>query len=131
MNNNTYTFDNIVSDGLTFLKSLTEHYGPDKAQVIFDGMCDAVDPEIKGAILFALLSGHSTNTITLQSIPAESNFIQIIKDIRNATGLGLQETKNLCDAVRSYSKPQRITVSTSKQRSILTRDLASQGCVFD
>lgn len=119
----------LVCDGIHLMRSITEAYGAEDGMKLWQTIADTLDPELKGAIFFSLLTGSTggrimirglddRQTILIQKVPA-------IKCIRTYTGFGLKEAKDLCDELWS-GKDKTIEVAPDRVRSA-TRDLLDLG----
>lgn len=93
----------IISNGLHFMRSITEAYGADEGLVLWEQIASVLDPEVKGQIFFAMITGQYNDRILLQGITpmGTSNAVSCIKEIRRWTGFGLKESKDLYDRLRS------------------------------
>jgi len=104
----------IVSAGIMFVRSITNAYGSDEGIKLWDSIMTTVDLEVKGAIFFAMISGHTGNQITIYGIDENySDRIARIKAIRAVTGLGLKEAKDISDRI-SNGGIERIDISRSE-----------------
>lgn len=93
--------EQIIQSGIGFMRSITDAYGTDEGMKLWDTIASALDPDIKGQIFFAMLTGEYNNIITVASRSVHSNKISVIKAIRAVTGLGLKEAKDLSDELDS------------------------------
>ena len=118
--------DAIVSDGIAFIRSITTAYGSDKGMELWDTIVNTLDPEIKGKIFFAMLTGSHEDRVTLTGSGAGSNKIACIKIIRQYTGMGLAESKHAYE--EAGFNPVNIKVDP-KQRRALIDDLRQNGMV--
>ena len=91
----------VISNGLHFMRSITEAYGSDKGLELWEQITSVLDPEVKGQIFFAMITGQYNNRILLKGLEEEINVIWCIKAIRQYTGFGLKEAKDLVDRLRS------------------------------
>ena len=93
--------DAVISNGLHFMRSITEAYGADEGMRLWDTIASTLDPDIKGQIFFAMLVGTHNDTIVLKPAKANglSDKIAAIKEIRTWTGYGLKEAKDTADMV--------------------------------
>ena len=87
----------IIQSGMNFMRAITEAYGTDEGMKLWDTIASTLDPDIKGQIFFAMLTGEYNNIITINSHQTGANRIAMIKAIRVVTGLGLKEAKDLSD----------------------------------
>ena len=91
----------IISNGLHFMRSITEAYGADRGMELWDQIASVLDPEVKGQIFFAMITGNYNNRIELKSVDQNCNNVWCIKAIRQWSGLGLKEAKDMFDRLRS------------------------------
>jgi len=124
----------LVDNGLAFIRSLTERYGVDEGNNVWHAITENLDAEAKGAIMFAMLTGHSYNRVTLSGCPPAER-VPAIKAVRQATGWGLKEAKDQVDIVTGHSSlPQRsieIPVRDDLSRRDLVRNLRACGCTVN
>lgn len=95
--------DEIISNGLHFMRSITNAYGTDEGMRLWETIADTLDPDVKGQIFFAMLMGTHNDTIVLKrsNTSTMTNRVAAIKEIRNWTGYGLKEAKDTSDLVES------------------------------
>lgn len=93
----------IISNGLHFMRSITEAYGAEKGMELWEQIASVLDPEVKGQIFFALITGTYNDRVELKGLGhiAISNAVACIKEIRQWSGLGLKESKDMYDRLRS------------------------------
>ena len=48
----------IISNGLHFMRAITEAYGADKGMELWDTIASTLDPDVKGQIFFAMITGN-------------------------------------------------------------------------
>ena len=103
--------DEIISNGLHFMRAITEAYGAEEGMKLWDTIASTLDPDLKGEIFFAMISGTHNDTIVLKrsNTSTMTNRVVAIKEIRNWTGYGLKEAKDASDLVE-MGKPVDITV---------------------
>lgn len=117
--------DAIVSDGIAFIRSITNAYGSEEGMKLWETIADTLDPNIKGKIFFAMLTGGHDDRVTMSSIGNGANKIACIKYIRQYTGYGLVEAKN---AYESVAFGQAVTLKVDpKQRRAFINDLRANG----
>lgn len=89
----------IISNGLHFMRSITEAYGADKGLELWEQITSVLDPEVKGQIFFAMITGTYNDRVQLKGLNmvAQNNAVACIKEIRRWTGFGLKESKDLYD----------------------------------
>lgn len=118
----------IVSNGLSLMKSITEKYGPDTGLKLWDTIAEALGPKLKGDIFFALMLGTHQTQITIRNSPGSSR-VAVIKIIRTYTGLGLKEAKDLFDPLmQGHSVTFKIKHGPSKIACV--NELVAAGCVI-
>jgi hypothetical protein len=143
MNN---TLDQVVSDAVLFLRSLTDHYGPDRGMDVWNAMGDAMGKELKGKVFFSMLTDnspgrvrfsidamktghgqHPSNTWNNGNVGAPApNAVSCIKAIRAAAGSGLKEAKDLYDASKIHDvQIDCLTVDAGRK---LAKELRDLGC---
>ena len=139
--------DEIISSGISFLRSITLAYGSETGMELWDTIATTLDPDIKGAIFFSMLTGESGSRITIRDYdraPQGGNKVTIIKAIREVTGLGLKDAKDQADILmgnssngyitNSYvgSGPKAITIDIGrdKNRNVCVTILRNAGCVI-
>ncbi len=110
--------EDIIQSGINFMRSITEAYGSDEGMKLWDTISSVLDPDIKGEIFFALLTGEYNGQVTLSSYQPGSDRIWRIKSIRVATGLGLKEAKDLSDALDA-GRSIKLNVNPKKRNEIL------------
>lgn len=87
----------VIQSGINFMRSITEAYGTDEGMKLWNSIADTLDPDVKGQIFFAMLTGEFNGIITISSYQPGSNRVSMIKAIRIVSGLGLKEAKDLSD----------------------------------
>jgi len=93
----------IISNGLHFMRSITEAYGADAGLELWEQIAGVLDPDVKGQIFFAMITGTYNDRILLKGIgaSAQNNAVNCIKEIRAWTGFGLKDSKDLYDRLRN------------------------------
>ena len=139
--------DEIISSGISFLRSITLAYGSETGMELWDTIATTLDPDIKGQIFFAMLTGESGSRITIRDYdhaPQGGNKVAIIKAIREVTGLGLKDAKDQADILMGYSnngyttnsyagsgtKAITIDIGRDKNRNVCVTILRNAGCVI-
>ena len=135
--------ERIVASGINFMRNITEAYGAEDGMKLWSQIASVLDPDVKGQIFFALLTGESGSRITIRDYERNNtNKVSIIKAIRTVTGLGLKEAKDHADILMTgggyngsvhagytYGKP--ITIDIGKQnRNDCVRTLRDAGCII-
>jgi hypothetical protein len=101
--------DAIVTNGLHFMRSITEAYGADEGMRLWETIASTLDPDVKGQIFFAMITGTHNNRIVLKRVGSNTDRVARIKEIRNWTILGLKEAKDVSD-MAELGKPTSISV---------------------
>lgn len=120
--------DAIVSDGISFIRSITTAYGSDTGMELWDTIANTLDPSVKGKIFFAMLTGTHEDRVTLTGAVAGSNKINCIKLIRQYTGLGLVEAKNAYENAGDYGQKVSLKVNPKYRREMID-ELRQNGMV--
>lgn len=115
----------IIQSGINFMRSITEAYGTEEGMKLWDNITSTLDPDVKGEIFFALLTGEYNTVISIGSYALGSNKISMIKAIRSVSGLGLKEAKELCDSLATGTLV-KITCDPKKRQKNL-QELRSAG----
>jgi hypothetical protein len=119
--------DAIVSDGIAFMRSITTAYGSDTGMELWNTIANTLDPDVKGKIFFALLTGTHEDRVTLSGAVAGTNKIACIKIIRQYTGMGVPESKN---AYESAGFGEKVIVKVnSKYRREMIDELRLNGMI--
>ena len=117
----------IIQTGINFMRSITEAYGAEEGMKLWDTISSTLDPDIKGNIFIALLTGEYNDQLSIKLDMVRYNQcvnrVEGIKAIRTVTGLGLKEAKDLHDNM-TLGKVEKIKIDpTTRLQSI--RHLAS------
>lgn len=103
----------LLQSGIHFMRSITEAYGSEEGMRLWDAIASTLDPDIKGKIFIALLTGEYNDQLTLQidmvKYRGHVNRVEGIKAIRMSTGLGLKEAKDIHDNL-AMGKIEKITI---------------------
>ena len=106
---------NVISSGITFMCSITEAYGSEDGIKLWDAIAGTLDPDVKGAIFFALITGDYQGEIIARGFSSPpQNYVDCIKTIRTYTGWGLKEAKDAAYLIRDGVR-QTLTVPTDKR----------------
>lgn len=121
--------EDIVQSGIIFMRSITEAYGTDEGIKLWDSITSALDPDIKGKIFFALLTGDFEGNITISDCYSSADRIRMIKAVRLVGGLGLKEAKDLCDDLVNLKKSFKLKCDW-KNRAYYISELRAAGFVL-
>ena len=118
----------IISNGLHFIRVITDCYGAEKGMELWEQITSVLDPDVKGKIFFAMLTGAYNDQIKIKglNISGENNAVACIKELRQWTGMGLKDSKDFYDRFRNHHdpysapKPQTITVKPEEHARAMT-----------
>jgi len=113
----------IVDSGIVFMRAITEAYGPEKGQELWDSITDTLGSDVRGAIFFAMLTGNVGATVRFYG--TSPNKISAIKALRTATGLGLYEAKVAIEAAEN--RYNSVKVKNQLARRTLVSELRNLG----
>lgn len=117
--------ESIIQSGINFMRNITEAYGADEGMKLWDSISSTLDPDVKGQIFFAMLTGEYNGVITISSHKFGANRVSMIKAIRVVTGLGLKEAKDLSDDL-SGGKSIKLNCDP-KRRDLYLQELRNAG----
>ena len=114
--------EDIIQNGINFMRCITEAYGSDEGMKLWDAIADTLDPDIKGQILFAMLTGRYHGQIRITRgdfIGGTANIIDKIKAVRAASGMGLKDAKDAIDNLRDSNKPIQFDIPAENRTSAI------------
>ena len=107
---------NVIQSGIFFMRSITTAYGSDEGMKLWDTISNTLDPDIKGRIFFAMITGDYEDSITVYFKQITNpNKVSMIKAIRTVTGDGLKEAKDKVDDFLMFGKPLTLKCSPDKR----------------
>lgn len=93
----------VVSNGMHFMRAITDAYGADEGLKLWTTIADTLDPDVKGQIFMAMITGNYNDRVHLKGLypSGQANAVACIKAIRewDKRGLGLKEAKDMYDRV--------------------------------
>lgn len=112
--------EDIIQSGINFMRSITEAYGTDEGMKLWDAIASTLDPDVKGQVFFAMLTGDYNGVVSISSAQAGSDRVWRIKSIRSVThpSLGLKEAKDLSDMLDS-GKTIKLNINPKKRSEAL------------
>ena len=116
--------EDIIQNGINFMRCITEAYGSDEGMKLWDAIADTLDPDIKGQIFFAMLTGRYHGRIRITRgdfIGGTANIIDKIKAVRAASGMGLKDAKDAIDNLRDSNKPIQFDIPADQRVATITR----------
>jgi hypothetical protein len=112
----------LLQSGIHFMRSIAEAYGSEEGMRLWDAIASTLDPDIKGKIFIALLTGEYNDQLILRldltKYQHNVNRVEGIKAIRMSTGLGLKEAKDIHDNLAN-GKMEKITVDPATRTQII------------
>lgn len=115
----------LIDTGMAFMRSITDCYGTEPGLLLWDRICEVLDPDIKGEIFLAMLTGEYTpGRLRISGITPER--VSVIKCIRDITGLGLKESKDINDEMQ-LGKLVTITIQKGLSRNYASEKLRALG----
>ena len=115
--------EDIIQNGINFMRCITEAYGSDEGMKLWDTIADTLDPDIKGQILFAMLTGryHGQIRITRGDFNwnTAASIIDKIKAVRAASGMGLKDAKDAIDNLRDSNKPIQFDIPAESRTTVI------------
>lgn len=127
--------EELLNSGIALLRTITEIWGADVGMEMWDNIADTVGVDFKGAVFFSLMTGRNVGPVRLINMNGVQQYVEVIKCVRNYTGLGLKDAKDLCDHVRAGGV-EKITLGMSggdntvatAQRAACVKRLRDLGC---
>jgi hypothetical protein len=119
----------VISNGLHFMRSITEAYGADEGLKLWEQITSVLDPDVKGQIFFAMITGQYNDRIHLKGLThtAVNNAVACIKEIRTWSGMGLKESKDMYDRLRDRGATQEFLKVGPEQYSQAVAGLRNVG----
>lgn len=108
------------------MRSITEAYGPEEGLKLWDQITNVLDPDVKGEIFLAMITGSYTDRIHISKIGHDR--VATIKAFRNfdKRRLGLKEAKDLSDLCQMGKV---ITLEIEPRNRVqIEKELLSIGC---
>lgn len=120
--------ETIVSSSIQLMRDITEAWGKDKGFELWEKISETLGDGVKGDIFFGMISGkHLEIKVRIRSARNVVNKVNMIKAVRIATGMGLKESKDFCDAVVA-GRPDSVVCKTSEEARMLVTTLRELGC---
>lgn len=117
--------NDILQASMTFMRTITAHYGADKGMELWETIADTIDPVLKKQIFFALISGEFNDQMILRGYRKDK--VSAVRAIREVTGLGLYESKQIADKI-AEGNPVTIKVVAAR-RDEYTNILSTGGII--
>lgn len=122
----------VIEEGIAFVRTITEAYGAEDGMKLWEQIAAVLDPDVKGEMFFAMITGTPLHTITVTDVTAHSrnNKIEMIKTIRAVTGWGLKEAKDAADNMWVNSFPVKLVILPKMRKAEAEQQLRVAGCVM-
>ena len=104
----TTVSNDLIRSGIRFLKDLQNDLGTEKGLEVWDKLRESMGDEVAGQVLFGIIKGTHSD-IRLTKIGPQK--IDAIKLVRECTGMGLKEAKDLVERVEYNRFPQDLNIS--------------------
>lgn len=94
--------EDLVGAGIGFMQTIADIYGPEKGMELWNTIADTVDPDLKGEVFMAMLTGnYRRDKVNVRNplLGSIQNKVALIKCIRNydRRRLSLKEAKDISD----------------------------------
>jgi hypothetical protein len=95
----------LITTGIQFIRAICTAYGSEQGMEMWEAMSAAIDPELKGQIFFAMLTGEYEGSIFFKGINRSAGVqylkINAIKQVRALSGMGLVEAKQFVEKIEA------------------------------
>lgn len=111
----------VIQSGINFMRSITVAYGTDEGLKLWDTIADSIDPDIKGKIFFAMLTGEYNTSVTISQYKPDANRVYMVKAIRmiDSRRLDLKKAKDLVDELVN-GKTIKVEIDPAMRNSSLS-----------
>lgn len=133
---NTGVSEDVVVAATQFMRALTNEYGVERAHGFFSELAPAMGEDVHAAVFMYMLTGTYSDTVRFRAPAVGWSYanggvglgtkVEAIKRIRNATGLGLKESKDIVDAADHGEAV--VQVNDYKYAKELASALRNLGC---
>ena len=94
--------DELIGASISFMQTIADIYGHEKGMELWTAIAETVDPDLKGAVFMAMLTGnYRRDRLNVRNpfVGAIQNKVALIKCIRNydRRRLSLKEAKDISD----------------------------------
>jgi hypothetical protein len=92
----------LVGVSISFMQTVTEIYGAERGQELWTAIADTIDPDLKGEVFMAMLTGnYRTDRLHVRNpfVSPVQNKVAVIRCIRtyDRRRLSLKEAKDIAD----------------------------------
>lgn len=119
----------LIYSAMSFIRTLTQYYGPDKGIELWNTISSTLDQEIRGRIFFTMLTGDHGGQIVIQGRDQHADRVRQIKALRSTGEIGLKEAVDLINNLDEKNIQIKVNVPTG-QRQRITSDLISAGFIL-
>jgi ribosomal protein L7/L12 len=96
--------EELIDASIAFMQTVAEIYGAEKGQELWTTIADTIDPDLKGEVFMAMLTGnYQQDKVHVRNpfLGPIGDKIALIKCIRNydKRNLGLKEAKDIADSL--------------------------------
>ena len=119
--------DEIMLDGINFLRTITRAYGPEDGMRLWTQIAEVLDPTIKGDILFELLCANTNADIVLRKRDEKYNKVLAVKAYRAATDTNLREAVYAINSFEQTNKLE-VTLAAGVFRHKIITEFRNAGC---
>ena len=116
----------IIPAAVYFLRALTNSLGTEVGLHVWNQINATIGNDIKGKVFFAMLNGAAGTSIILQGVQTFTNKVEVIRAIREVSGLGLYNAKKVADALVA-GQEQRIDSESFELRDHNIKKLRAVG----
>ena len=94
----------VITNGLHFMRSISEAYGADKGMELWETIANTLDADVKAQIFFAMITGMYNDRVHIKGLfpIAIGNAVPCIKALRtwSKRDIGLRDAKNMYDRLK-------------------------------
>ena len=118
----------VVLSARNFIKSLIEVYGSNEGLAVWDKIRNHLSEQMASDIFVGMLIGP----LPINIVKIGPKYIEVIKEVRRFTGMGLKESKDFVDGVNE-GKSGNIDTANKDQEEInrFCDELRKIGCVIN
>ncbi len=119
--------EDVVSAAITFAQDVAREMTEesDEADKLIERVLSAVHPQFPARVTVEILKGETGRHVVIDPLIDQRKMINAIKEIRNATGWGLKESKDFIEAAEH--ERQKLPSITREKRHRLREGLRDTG----
>jgi ribosomal protein L7/L12 len=120
--------DRIVFGGIELMSAITDAFGAEEGLEVWNKMAEHIGQEFHQRVFMAMLSGQTSCHVRLigKGVRDTGYFIDLIKVIRNYTGLGLKEAKDIADGINNGAT-ETVRLTRSGDRRTFLEEIKKTG----